>query len=273
MKFFSHLICLLVFICVSAHLYAQPSLTGGSTPQDSGVIFHLIAPLMFADGTVVETLAKDEIESLRDLPIDFGENVNIQGATLHKTRDDKVFVRTCREYDAARERGYSPGSTFDISMASFFKMPCGLLNALKPARLAKKRFISDAEVGIVNLALLPFEIFPENLAEASSWDQRDLETTYQQKIDTQAVVVTEKGKNVLVVQGFGMRQSLEEIVRADFNNDGIEDVLLFEGHHVRQGTYRAYGIIVLTRKSMDGKFEVLRPSDAKQSTAHPYWLQ
>ena len=33
-----------------------------------------------------------------------------------------------------------------------------------------------------------------------------------------------------------MEQSLREVVRADFNNDGIEDVLVNQGYWVRQGT-------------------------------------
>ena len=69
-----------------------------------------------------------------------------------------------------------------------------------------------------------------------------------------------------------MGQMLKEMVRADFNNDGIEDVLLFEYHHVPKGTYADGGIIVLTRKSMDGKFELLRPIASQQSAGFPYWL-
>ena len=69
-----------------------------------------------------------------------------------------------------------------------------------------------------------------------------------------------------------MGQMLKEVVRADFNNDGIEDVLLFEYHHVTKGTFAYGGIIVLTQKSMNGKFEVLRPPESQQSPGFPYWL-
>ena len=133
-----------------------------------------------------------------------------------------------REYDEARKQGYYPNSNFDYKMSFFFMHPCGLLNALEKASVPKQNFISDAKVSILNLELLPFQIFAENLAGQSSWDaDRDLETTYQQKIDNH-IVVTKKRQNVLSVEGSGMGQTLKEMVRADFNNDGIEDVLLFE---------------------------------------------
>ena len=276
-KFFRSIICLLTFILCSQNVHIQQSLAAepqhrNKTPQESKVTFQLIESIRFADGTTVESIAKDEIDTLRDLPIRLGENDHIDGVTLTKTRDDKVYVKTCREYDDAFKQGYYPSSTFDITMASFFKFPCGLLNALEKADLPKQKFISDAKVSILNLDLFPFEMFPDNLAEKSSWDERDLETTYQDKIDNQKLVVTQKNQNVLDIEGFGMSQRLREIVRADFNNDGIEDVLVFEAHSVKKGTYRYAGIIVLTRKSMNGKFEVLRPPESQKSSGFPYWF-
>ena len=276
-KFFRSIICLLSFILCAQNVHVQQSLAAepqnpNKTPQESKVTFQLIESIRFADGTTVESIAKDEIDALRDLPIRLGENDHIDGVTLTKTRDDKVYVRTCREYDDALKQDYYPSSNFDVKMSFFFKHPCGLLNALEKASSPKQKFISDAKVSIVNLELLPFEMFAENLARKSSWDERDLETTYQDKIDNQELVITEKSQNVFHVEGFGMGQMLKEMVRADFNNDGIEDVLLFEYHHVTRGTFAYGGIIVLTRKSINGKFEVLRPPKSQQPSGFPYWL-
>ena len=276
-KFIRSSICLLTFILCSQNVHIQQSLAADpqnpdKTPQESKVTFQLIESIQFADGTTVESIAKDEIDTLRDLPIRLGENDHIDGVTLTKTRDDKVYVKTCREYDDALKQDYYPSSNFDVKMSFFFKHPCGLLNALKKADLPKQKFISDAKVSILNLELLPFEMFVENLAGKSSWDERDLETTYQDKIDNQELVITEKSQNVFHVEGFGMGQMLKEMVRADFNDDGIEDVLLFEYHHVTKGTFAYAGIIVLTRKSMNGKFEVLQPPKSQQSSQFPYWF-
>ena len=269
MKIFGIIICLLVFILSYHIVHAQQPLA-----QDSAVIFQLIESIRFADGTEVESIAKDDIDSLRDLPVRLGENDGIDGVTLSKRKVGKIHVRTCREYDEARQKGYYPLSTFDITMAMFFKKPCGLLNALANASLSRESFISDAEVGIVNLELLPFSVFPY-LGERKSPEEakRDSETTYHQKIETGELVVIEKAKHVLRIQENDMVQSLREMVRADFNNDGIEDILVFEYHWVTKGSLRFGGIIVLTRKSMNGKFEVVRPLDPKQSSSHRYWFK
>lgn len=278
-KFFRSIVCLLAFILSSQNVHVQQSLaadqqTPNKTPQESKITFQLIESIRFADGTTVKSIAKDKIDTLRDLPIRLGLNNHIDGVTLTKKRDDTVYVRTCREYDDARKQGYYANSNFDYKMSLFFMLPCGLLNVLEKASVPKQNFISDAKVSILNLELLPFQIFAENLAGQSSWDApRDLETTYQQKIDNQELVVIEKRQNVLHVEESDMGQTLKEMVRADFNNDGIEDVLLFEHNYVKKATFASAGIIVLTRKSMNGKFEVLRPLASQQPTGFPYWLE
>ncbi|WNC89121.1 hypothetical protein RI103_15715 [Paraburkholderia sp. FT54] len=52
-----------------------------------------------------------------------------------------------------------------------------------------------------------------------------------------------------------MGQQLIEVARADFNGDGIEDVLIFEYAWATGGTFGAGNIRILTRESADGLFE------------------
>ena len=268
---FCSILCLLFFIFSYQVADAQESLLAAEEPlPDSAIIFDLIESIKFADGTQVKSIAKSEIDGLRDLPVSFGENVGIESVRLMKKKGDVIEVRTCREYDAGLKSGYSPENNMERKLASFFKYPCALLNALEIASVAEESFITDPEVGVVNVELLPFSLFP-HIGEYKSRQEfaKDLQTTYQQKIETGELVVRERAEHVLKIQGDGMEQSLREIVRADFNNDGIEDVLVGEGHWVTRGTHSAYGIIVLTRKSMTGKFEVARPLDPRQS---PYFF-
>lgn len=54
-----------------------------------------------------------------------------------------------------------------------------------------------------------------------------------------------------------MGQQLIEVARADFNNDGIEDILLFEYCYATHGTLGFGGIRILTRKTENGLFEIV----------------
>ncbi len=264
------ILCLLLSIFSYSIVAAEKPSSVEKSDQNTEVIFQLIEPIRFADGTEVKSIAKSELDGLRDLPVSFGENEGIESVRLRKKKGDEIEVRTCREYDTGLKRGYSPANNMERKLASFFKYPCALLNALEIASVAEESFITDAEVGIANLELLPFSVFP-HVGEYKSRQAfaKDLQTTYQQKLETGELVVREKTQHVLEIEYEGLVQSLQEIVRADFNNDGLEDVLVDEGHWVTQGTYSSYGIIVLTRKSMTGKFEVARPLDPRAS---PYFF-
>ena len=268
---FCSILYLLFFIFFYQVADAQESLLAAEAPlPDSAIVFDLIESIKFANGTQVKSIAKSEIDGLRDLPVSFGENAGIESVRLMKKKGDAIEVRTCREYDAGLKSGYSPANNMQRKLASFFKYPCALLNALEIASVAEESFITDAEVGVVNVELLPFSLFP-HIGEYKSRQEfaKDLQTTYQQKIEIGELVVRERTEHVLEIEYAGVVQSLREIVRADFNNDGIEDVLVDEGNWVTQGTYSSYGIIVLTRKSRHGKFEVARPLDPRQS---PYFF-
>jgi len=59
-----------------------------------------------------------------------------------------------------------------------------------------------------------------------------------------------------------MGQQLVEVARADFNGDGCEDILLFEYCYATHGTLGFGGVRILSRRSIDGKFECIVPKPA-----------
>ena len=237
----------------------KPPLPASAPPvEPEELTFELVESIKFADGTEVKSMTKADIEAFRDLPIDMGGN-DTDGITLTKSGSDKIHVRTCREYDAALERGYYPSSTYDISMASWFKYPCGLLNLLETAAIPQRSFLPTLKEGAVNLELLPFSLFPELL----DFEDNIENVTYRDRVKQGLLKVTDIGQNWFSCEDDGLRQHLTEVARADFNGDSIEDILLSEAVHATQGTYRTYNLIVLTRKSMDGKYEKVEPHDSE----------
>ena len=224
------------------------------------ITFELVKSIKFADGTEVTSITKADIEALRDRPIDMGGN-DTDGVTLTKSRDDKVHVRTCREYDAALEQDYFPDTTYDISMGSWFKYPCKTLNLLEIATIPQQSFIPTSKKEVFNLKLIPLSLFPVLTGFEQRYGYNIEDVTYQDRVDEGLLKVTDRGDNWFSCEDKGLRQHLTEVARADFNGDGIEDMLLSEAVHATQGTYRTYDLIILTRKSMDGRFEKVKPHD------------
>jgi hypothetical protein len=229
------------------------------TDQPEG-IFELLEGLQFADSTEIRLVARSELEALRDRPIRLGQNDHIEGVTLTGPEDQERLVRTCREYDAAIKEGFYAYSNFDMKMSTWFEHQCGLIRALQAAASPTKSFIENPRVGIHDLNLVPFSFFPI-FGEPDSVE--DVESTYQSKVDDGTLVVKRLRHNLLQIQEpEGMGQQLIEVARADFDGDGVEDILLFEYCYATHGTMGFGGIRIVTRKSNDGKFSMVTRVDA-----------
>ena len=238
-----------------------PAPANAATVKPEELTFELIESIKFADGTEVKSITKADIEALRDLPIYSEKNDYIDGVTLINAKDEQIFVRTCREYESAREQGYYPSLPNSNMKSSIrFDHNCGLLRVLQAATVSQESFISNPKVGVIDLELLPFSFFPS----VDELERMELNATYQSKVIKDVLVVKMVRQNFLtIVEPHGMGQQLVEMVRADFNGDGIEDILLFEYCFATEGTLGFGGIRILTRKSIDGKFEKVEPHDSE----------
>ncbi|MFM0011660.1 hypothetical protein [Paraburkholderia sediminicola] len=213
-------------------------------------IFELLAGVTFADSEEeVNAIAKADIDSLRDRPVISSD----QSLILHRGYAEEVEVRTCREYEQAIKDGYSASGTYAIKGASLFVHRAGLLNALERAAPAKTSFIDSPRVGVVDLHLLPFRLFP-NLAE--ELPEEEQANTYLYKVANGSLVIQNVRQNMLVIAELeGMGQHLIEVARADFNGDGIEEILVFEYTWATHGTFGAGRTRILTRTNADALFE------------------
>lgn len=228
-----------------------------SPPQTAAVLNQEKVVFKLTDG---ELIAKSDIESLRD--------EDIGPITLRNHKNEQIEVTTCREYDAALQRGYDDEPNDAKVDRILFIHRCGLLNLLQEATTPQQSFISNPRVGVADLELLPLSLFGRTVGRMGENDDNvNGELTYQTAVDTANLMVTHVSQDSLTVEeirdpndNFSRRQSLSEVVRADFNGDGIEDVLLFDDRlwiRTSAASMPWGGIIVLTRESRDGKFEVI----------------
>ena len=216
-------------------------------------VFELIESIQFANSSEVRSLAKADIKHLWDLPICLDKYYR-DGLPFINEKGKKIFVRTCREYESACEQGYLPESNAILKMSVSFHQRCGLLKSLQSATTPQQSFISNPKIGVVDLELLPLSLFPWIEDELES---KELDKTYQSKVREGELVIKGVSQNSLIIEGYGMGQWLTEVVRADLNGDGIEDMLLFEYCYATGGTLGYGGNRILTRQSSEDKFEIV----------------
>ena len=109
-------------------------------------------------------------------------------------------------------------------------------------------------MGVSDVHLLPFKLFPNPAASVHDPVRTE---TYADMIRSGDLVIKSTASNKLTVEGHGMGQYLVEALRADFDGDGLEEMLVFEYGYATGGTLRFGGVLILGRKSADGLFEVV----------------
>lgn len=219
-------------------------------------IFNLIESLKLFDTAEIRTVSKADISELLGRQVRLGQNDHIIGVTLTNDKNETFYVKTCEEYHEAIESGYFALTNFDIKMSSFFEHQYGLLSSLKVATVPERSFINDPRSGVVDIELIPFSLFPWLGNEP---EVEDTFATYQSKVDDGTISIKRIKQNMLCVEkNEGMGQQLIEVARADFNGDGLEEILLFEYCYETRGTLGYGGIRILGRNTVDGLFEIIQ---------------
>ena len=262
--FYIGLGCLFSTLCWTITTWAAPS-----KPED--ITFELLKPIKLADGTDKKSFTKAEIQTLRNQSILLWKGIQDKGAELTNDKKEKKHVRTCKEYDDAHEQGYFPNTMAAIADAAWFKYPCGTLNLLEQAVKPKRSFLPPSEE-LFNPKLLPLALFPIMTDFEQAYGYNIENETYQDRVDKGLLKVIKPERKSspfdIAYTDDGMEQRLTQVVRTDFNGDGLADVLLYEATYAIGGSHRFYDLIILTRKSADSKFVIIFKEGSTDSEFH-----
>ena len=228
------------------------SILNQNTTED---MYRLMVSLKISNEEEIEEISQSDIEDLWDRTVYLGGDDHIDGLALYNDENEEVVVRTSREYIEALKNNYYALTTYAMKMATYFEWQCGLLQAISVAVLPSISFIDNPKVGILDLDLLPFHIFPD-LSRGID-DDIDMVATYQNKVDDETLKVTQVKQSLLKVENDVMGQRLIEVVRADFTGEGYDSILCFEYTWATGGSFGNGGVRILTRKSQDSIFEIV----------------
>jgi hypothetical protein len=89
-----------------------------------------------------------------------------------------------------------------------------------------------------------------------SQEDSDCETLEETRSSGRLKVVSSTSHSLHIEYAYFSR-IIVEIMRADLDEDGIEDILVYWQDRALQGTYGDGGTFVLTRRTADGPFERL----------------
>lgn len=225
------------------------------TTQKREITFNVSIPLEFKGRVVSGSLRQSDISELLDLPVRNGDTDPDHRYGVEMTRPDKstFMVYTCRQWKKAQaDKAYS-ATTYDMAMEGFLIRTCGLLFDLQNAKLPLKSFVTNPRVTLANLNLLPAEMLasmPKN--ESASLRGKTIADVVPKRD------IEKASPEILTVNYGGFHQSFWEAARADFNSDGIEDILVVTGGRAEGGTMGYADYFVLTRTRPSGPLKVFR---------------
>lgn len=221
-------------------------------PQKSGEFsLNITSGIRFADFTVLGKLTSSMLRELDTVSIDgFGQFPKGLKA------DDGYMVKNCRDY---RQHSVPSNNTYDMSMASFFDLTCGIINRLKTVnqeqqpinrinKIPETAKISDPRY--LSLTVLPFG--PARIPDRIASDSAKGLSVYDYLKEGKVSFVRKDEKNekndysikITYPETSGIAY-LDEITRADFNGDGNEEVLLSYSQYVIGGSYKSFQICLV----------------------------
>lgn len=221
-------------------------------------VFKILQELEFTEGALIDSIAKDEVDKLLALPVKLG-TPDMDGLELVDREGNTATVRNCREWHEAKEKGYFALTTFTMKMESYFNRICGLITAVAKATVADKSYITDSRVGVVNLNLIPVSVLP--VMSDEHWDEIEKVAssgiTVQDWVEAGKVHIKSVSQYAIQLEYNGMGQHLWELMRADFNQDGVEDILLYRYSYAKSGTFGYGSTMILTRRGHSENFELI----------------
>jgi len=237
---------------VAAVLSAPPAAAG------DGFAVSLLKPLPFADGVVAGSVATADIPDLMRRPVSAGPNSDLEGVQLTSRDGGTRTVRTCEDYLELVRSGWFADTSLDMTIESPFNFTCVTLAFLAEATAPRISFIDNPEVGVGDIELLPATVLPL-VADAERLHLKELAakgTTVADLIDSGAPS-TMVAPHEARYRYQDMEQILSELARADFDGDGVADILVFVSDSSLHDSYRAAYHLVLTRKASDAAFSLL----------------
>ncbi|MBZ5493177.1 MAG: HNH endonuclease [Acidobacteriia bacterium] len=236
------------------------SLADLSDMQSNTGSFSLSAGLEFFDGSVEGELRKESIDALLDKPVLFGSTRDIDGIEFVNNSGSSMTIRTCREYRVARAAGYYPVTNFALKMQAFLSSADAILDAVTRAQIPSLSYVSNPSVGVADLQLLPKDVLPTIGPDHDRRIEELKESSLQELARAGNLKIVDVSSTRLVFEWEGAGAMLRELLRADLDGDGVEEILVEHYTYAVGGTLGFGGAGTLRRLGPDLMFEYVPSS-------------
>ena len=212
-------------------------------------------PVWWSPSLGIEGL--DDVEKRLEDPAWFGGGIPIYKG--ERGNRQEAIADNCDSLDRLRKEGYSAYVTHSIRVVLYHSAKCHVIEMLLEAMPAKKSHVRDFKLDADSINYLPALV---DASPSCDWLCRqyvanERRIPFIEFVDAEHLIVDSTSDYRMDVKTFGSELTMEILARADFNGDGLEDLLLRVNAGAIGGTWGTTQNFLLTRDTPDGVLWVL----------------
>lgn len=165
---------------------------------------------------------------------------------------DAVYsVGSCGDFFKAKEGKFYPVSNLHRGPYSFAGIYCIAAKLILDGKPAKKSFIENLNVDGTIAKYLPADIeyiISDEQPRHTSGSWAEVEKVKAQSVTSEEIDFTSSDADHFV----------RKIAVGDFNGDGLQDILLMVGHHVKEGTHFENSLYLMTRSGSNDLLKTIK---------------
>lgn len=217
--------------------------------------FPLNVTVHFESGSWDVVADSERINRLFDEPVDLQVGGKEVGVRFTDGKGSEISVLTCREYKAAIGAGYFPSDNANLRASFVLATTSAILEAASRARLAPISYIRSPRRGVTDLSLLPATLAPTMRTDGSDLVSLSGCATVQELIEAGSISARILSDTSVEIECQNQGVILTELMRADFDNDGVEEILIKSHFYLKSGSHRYLWVGVLRKRDAVSPFE------------------
>ncbi len=163
-------------------------------------------------------------------------------------------MNNCAAVIRLTDEGYEVRGYNDFKVQMKEAAWCRAIESLNHAQPAKRSFVRSFQLdhSVMNVLPLIAQIGPS--CYGACWNHVGNEKRISWNYLEDFYTVERSRKNEIKIGDKVDRYQFNLLARADFNSDGLEDIVLVVNYYTTEGTYAVTYMFILTRDSSDGVF-------------------
>jgi len=144
-----------------------------------------------------------------------------------------------------------------MKMEAFLSAADAVLDSVAHAQIAEVTYVSNPYVGVADLQLLPKDVLPWIGPDAEKAVAGVTEPSLRELARTKRLLIVDVSSTRLQFEWEGAGAVLKELLRADLDGDGLEELLIQYYIYAVGGTFGHGTIGILRRLGPDVMFEYM----------------